>query len=165
MSVESLPSPLPRPRPWVMKIFLLVLVLVAAMPPLVVFYTDWLWYRELGYQQIFMTSLLARAGIVVATGLTVALFLMANFGVALRGLRIPLLMVKGPGQEPSPFVIEGKQLKLVAFGDSVRSCQPTRLQRVRKPCSPVGQAGMPNQRVNANSTTMNMMIAGTPNAT
>ena len=118
MSVESLPS-LPRPRPWVMRIFLLVLVLMAAAPPLAVFYTDWLWYREVGFQQVFLTSLLARAGIVVATGLAVALFLVANFGVALRGLRIPLLMVKGPGQEPTPFVIEEKQLKLVAFGIAV----------------------------------------------
>ena len=119
MSVESLPPPLPRPRPWVIRVFLLVLVLMAAAAPLAVFYTDWLWYQELGFQQVFLTSLLARAGIVVATGLTVALFLVANFGVALRGLRIPLLMVKGPGQEPTPFVIEEKQLKLVAFGIAV----------------------------------------------
>ena len=42
-------------------LLLLILLLGTAIPALAEFYTDWLWYREVGYEQVFLRSLTARS--------------------------------------------------------------------------------------------------------
>ena len=90
---------------------LLILALAAllffGLPSLVGLYTDWLWFGETGYQQVFATALgwrllLGAAAFVFAFG-----WLLVNFRVALSSLRLgPLVWV---GQQ-------GVQIELVVSG-------------------------------------------------
>ena len=67
---------------------LLALVLLAtSIPATAEFYTDWLWYQEVGYQQVFVRSLSARGTIGLVTSGIVMLFLWLNLRLALRSLR------------------------------------------------------------------------------
>jgi uncharacterized protein len=65
--------------------FLVVaLVVVALLLQLVPLYTDWLWFQEVGYRQVFVTTLSLRGSLFAAVALVVALFLWANLTFAAR---------------------------------------------------------------------------------
>ena len=51
---------------------------------LVALVTDWWWFSEVGYTQIFIKSLLAKITLFSAAGLFAAVFLLANFSLAIR---------------------------------------------------------------------------------
>lgn len=51
---------------------------------LVAFVTDWWWFSEVGYTQIFIKSLLAKIALFSAAGFFAAVFLLANFSLAIR---------------------------------------------------------------------------------
>jgi len=57
-----------------------------AGPSLVRFYTDWLWFGEVGYQQVFLTMLRAQATLFAAVFAVAALWLAANFRLALASI-------------------------------------------------------------------------------
>jgi uncharacterized membrane protein (UPF0182 family) len=42
-------------------LLLLAIAIFAGIPSFAEFYTDWLWYREVGYADVFLKSLSARA--------------------------------------------------------------------------------------------------------
>jgi uncharacterized membrane protein (UPF0182 family) len=75
------------PRLFGMPLILLLILLGTAIPACAEFYTDWLWYREVGYQQVFLRSLTARATTGMITGLAVFGVLWLNLHLALRTLR------------------------------------------------------------------------------
>jgi len=52
--------------------------------PAVPLYTDWLWFHEVGYGQVFLTILSLRGSLVVGVGLAVFLILYANLAFAAR---------------------------------------------------------------------------------
>ena len=58
------------------------LVVLAVLLQLVPLYTDWLWFQEVGYPQVFLTTLSLRGSLFGAIALVVALFLWANLTVA-----------------------------------------------------------------------------------
>ena len=58
-----------------LPILLALLFLATGIPTTAEFYTDWLWYQEVGYQQVFVRSLSARATIGLIIGGIVLLFL------------------------------------------------------------------------------------------
>src|SRR5438105_5788165 len=60
------------------------LVVLAVLLQLVPLYTDWLWFQEVGYSQVFLTTLSLRGSLFGAVALVVALFLWANLTVAAR---------------------------------------------------------------------------------
>src|SRR5262245_60509154 len=67
---------------------LLVLLLVATgIPATAEFYTDWLWFQEVGYLPVFVRQLSARGTIGIATGGIVLAFVWLNLRLALRSLR------------------------------------------------------------------------------
>jgi uncharacterized membrane protein (UPF0182 family) len=68
-------------------IFVAALILFTAIPSFAGFYTDWLWYRELGYEQIFLKSLSAQATTGVLVGGIVFAALWLNLRLSLRQLR------------------------------------------------------------------------------
>jgi uncharacterized membrane protein (UPF0182 family) len=68
-------------------LLLLLLLLGTAIPALADFYTDWLWYKEVGYEQVFLRTLAARATTGFLTGLAVFGVLWLNLRLALRTLR------------------------------------------------------------------------------
>jgi uncharacterized membrane protein (UPF0182 family) len=61
-------------------------ILFLILPSAVDFYTDWLWFGELGYQHVFLRVLSARSWIVCGVFFVVLGFLLANLRVALRTL-------------------------------------------------------------------------------
>jgi uncharacterized protein len=70
--------------------FFLLLVgifLLTGIPSLAEFYTDWLWYQELGYEAVFLKSLSARATTGTLVGVAVFAILWLNLRVSLRLLR------------------------------------------------------------------------------
>ena len=71
------------------RFFLLgaALVLFTGVPSFAEFYTDWLWYEELGYEQVFLKSLSAQATTGMAVGGVVFVILWFNLRLSLRLLR------------------------------------------------------------------------------
>jgi hypothetical protein len=63
---------------------LLLLVGLGLAGQVVPFYTDWLWFDEVGYTQIFLTVLSLRAWLFLGVGLAVFLFLYGNLSLAAR---------------------------------------------------------------------------------
>ena len=70
----------PRPAVWFLLAFLVLGIVGQAVP----LYTDWLWFQEVGYTQVFTTVLGLRGWLVLGLGLAVWIFLFANLWVAAR---------------------------------------------------------------------------------
>ena len=69
-----------RPAFWILLAFLFLGVVGQAVP----LYTDWLWFQEVGFVDVFTTVLTLRGWLVIGLGLTVWAFLFANLWVAAR---------------------------------------------------------------------------------
>src|SRR5689334_3761876 len=71
-----------RPQPFVFAVIaFLALGLLGQLIPL---YTDWLWFQEVGYTQVFTTTLSLRGTLFALVAFVVALFLWANLTLAVR---------------------------------------------------------------------------------
>ena len=94
-------------RPVRFLLFAVLALIFFAGPALVGFYTDWLWFGEVGYQQVFLTMLSAQATLFVIAFVISAAWLAANLRLALatvgdlrsvfttrEGIEVPL-----PGRE------------------------------------------------------------------
>jgi hypothetical protein len=73
-------------RPLRLAILAIGAILFFAGPSLVTFYTDWLWFGELGYQQVFLTILGAQGALFTVAFAISALWLVANVRVALASV-------------------------------------------------------------------------------
>ena len=98
-------SSTPPLNPRVRRIVLVVLAVgffaVVVVPWLAGFATDWLWYNEIRFESVFLTSLIARALLFVVTGIVAFAFLYGNIRRSRRGSgRVPTLYVNRPGAEP-----------------------------------------------------------------
>jgi uncharacterized membrane protein (UPF0182 family) len=79
----------------------LLFILVTVVPTLVGMYTDWLWFREIGYQGVFTTSLVAKVGLFVGAAIVTYLFLSLNVRLARSGpSRVPVLWRVSPELPP-----------------------------------------------------------------
>ena len=67
-------------RPVRFLLFAVLALVFFAGPTLVRFYTDWLWFGEVGYQQVFLTMLRTQATLFVIAFLISAAWLAANSG-------------------------------------------------------------------------------------
>jgi len=63
-------------------VLLLTAILLFVVPSAVSFYTDWLWFRELGYEGVFLRSLNAQTAVFASTFAAVYLFLFLNLRFA-----------------------------------------------------------------------------------
>jgi uncharacterized membrane protein (UPF0182 family) len=71
-----------RPQPLVLLVVVVVgLGLLAQVVP---FYTDWLWFGEVGYTNVFWTTLSLRGGLFTAVAVGALIFLWANLAFAAR---------------------------------------------------------------------------------
>jgi uncharacterized protein len=68
-------------------VFVVGIFVLTSIPSLAEFYTDWLWFREVGYEQVFLKSLSARATTGTTVGVLVFAFLWLNLRLALKLLR------------------------------------------------------------------------------
>jgi uncharacterized membrane protein (UPF0182 family) len=75
------------------RLLILLFVLLAAVPGLAEFYTDWLWFREVGYEQVFLRTLSIQSLLSVATGAIAFAILAANLIMAARAMRPRRLMI------------------------------------------------------------------------
>ena len=73
---------LSRPKPIVL--LLLVVIVLGLVAQVVPFYTDWLWFGEVGYPQVFTGILALRGVLFLAMAVGVLLFLWANLTLAAR---------------------------------------------------------------------------------
>lgn len=67
-----------------LALVVVALAVLAVLLQLVPLYTDWLWFQEVGYTQVFLTTLALRGSLFAAVALVVALFLWANLTFAAR---------------------------------------------------------------------------------
>lgn len=71
-------------RPPTLLIPIAVLVALGLLAQVVPLYTDWLWFQEVGYTQVFLTTLSLRSGLFTAVAIAVLIFLWANLTFAAR---------------------------------------------------------------------------------
>ena len=91
-------------------ILLLLVLAVTGIPAVAEFYTDWLWFREVGYEHVFLRSLTVRAIVATAAGLAAFAVLGGNLLLAMRALRPRPFMVATP-QGPQTITVDPKSLK------------------------------------------------------
>ena len=103
-----------RPIPLAITAFVLLFV---AAPSLIAFYTDWLWFGEVGYQSVYLTILRTQATLFTVVFAIAALWIDVNLRVALRSVREsrPLFITR----EGVEVAVGASQLRLVANAVSV----------------------------------------------
>jgi uncharacterized membrane protein (UPF0182 family) len=84
------------------------------LPSAVEFYTDWLWFQELGYGELFLQRLNAQAIVFIATGAAVFGFLFLNLHIARRTLTRPQIVL-GTGADGRPIALEGRRIATLAL--------------------------------------------------
>lgn len=92
--------PLPRSvRRIALGIIALVFVALIVIPWLASFFTDWLWFKEVGFQTVFATSLVWRIGLFLIGGALAFVFFYGNVRIARgAGSGFPVLFVnRGDG--------------------------------------------------------------------
>jgi uncharacterized membrane protein (UPF0182 family) len=111
--------------PRLLRIALLALgfLLVFGLPGLTTFYTDWLWFQETGYTQVFLTELATR-GLLWVIGLAVAFGLIgASVWHALRA--VPDSPVVWIGQPSVPVALPGHaEIRRLALGLTALAAVP-----------------------------------------
>jgi uncharacterized protein len=98
------------------RIPLLVLLafLFLGLPSLVEFYTDWLWFGEVGYQHVFARILSTKTGLALAVVALTFGFILANLLLAFRSLTRREILVTTP-DGPRVLVVEPQQLRSLVF--------------------------------------------------
>ena len=96
-------------------IFLAFIVLTMGLPALAELYTDWLWFGHVGYGQVFLKSLGARALLTGLSAVAVFALLAGNLWLALRVLRPRIVMVTTP-QGPQTLTIDARSIRRLATG-------------------------------------------------
>src|SRR5512147_2261588 len=94
---------------------LMLAVLFVAVPSLINWYTDWLWFGEVGYRQIFINSLMARLALGAGAFVLAFLPLAANLRFALRALAQPYIVLGEQVGGRPPLVVTRRHLTLVAM--------------------------------------------------
>ena len=100
-------------RPIVLLAAVAALLLVLSVPSLAELYTEWLWFGETGFQQIFLQGLRTKILLGGAAFLLSFAFLLTNLRLALGGSEKPYL-VFGGGGEVQPIVLDRRQLRWIA---------------------------------------------------
>ncbi|HKE83101.1 MAG TPA: UPF0182 family protein, partial [Vicinamibacterales bacterium] len=73
-------------RPSRIAIAVVVLLLALTAPTLLSFYTDWLWFGEVGYQSVFLTMIRAQGLLLIGAFALAAAWLVANIYLAVSGI-------------------------------------------------------------------------------
>ena len=94
-------------------LLLLGIVLLFVVPSAVEFYTDWLWFREIGYEAVFLRKLNAQALVFAVAFTLVFAFLYLNLRLARRRLNRPHIVL-GTGADGRAITVEGRQVSGLA---------------------------------------------------
>jgi len=98
-----------------LPILVALVLLGTGVPAAATFYTDWLWFKELGYEQIFVKSLSAQALVTTATGAVVFALLAGNLLLALRAMR-PRPFLIATAQGPQTIMMDPATIRPLALG-------------------------------------------------
>jgi uncharacterized protein len=91
-----------------------IVILILGIPAAAEFYTDWLWFTEVGYEQVFLRSLTVQAMVTVGIGAIAFLLLGGNLLLAMRSLRPRPFMVATP-QGPQTITVDPATLRPIAL--------------------------------------------------
>ena len=98
-----------------LPIILIGFFLFIIMPALIDFYAEWLWFGEVDYRQIFVTSLTTKILLGAAVFVGTLVLLGGNLRLALQELKKPYL-VGALGAETPPLVLDKKSLRTIVTG-------------------------------------------------
>jgi uncharacterized protein len=96
------------------SLLLVAVVVLTGIPSFAEFYTDWLWYQELGYEQVFLKSISARATTGTAVGVVVFVVLWLNLRLALRSLRRREFAIATP-EGPRIITVETGRIRTIIY--------------------------------------------------
>src|SRR3989344_5838296 len=68
-------------------VYAVTLVLVFILPKLIGFFTDWLWFGEVGYTQVFTTRLVTQLLLGASVAIFAFLFIYVNLQIAVRATK------------------------------------------------------------------------------
>ena len=98
-----------------LPVLVVLVFLITGIPAAAEFYTDWLWFKELGYEQVFLRSLTAQSIVTVVSGVLVFALLAGNLLLALRSLRPRPFMIATP-QGPQTIMMDPSTIRPLALG-------------------------------------------------
>ena len=90
-----------------------LLVLLFVVPSAVEYYTNWLWFREMGYEGVFLRSINAQVLVIAITFAVVFVFLSLNLRFAQRTFTRPQIVL-GTGVDGRAIALEGRRLSGIA---------------------------------------------------
>ncbi|HXH05697.1 MAG TPA: UPF0182 family protein, partial [Vicinamibacterales bacterium] len=102
-----------RPRPGRAVLVAAAVVLLFVLPSAAAFYTDWLWYQELGYEAVFRRRLTTSFGLGLGVFALAFVILRLNLALALALLAQPFVRV-GPGLHGRPVLFDRRRLRRAA---------------------------------------------------
>ena len=95
---------------------LLALVFLATTIPAVAeFYTDWLWFNEVGFEKVYLRSLTARGSVTAVVTTTVFGLLALNLILAMRALRPRPFLIATP-QGSQTIMMDPASIRPLALG-------------------------------------------------
>src|SRR3990167_2987156 len=68
-------------------VYIIPLVLFFILPKLIGFFTDWLWFGEVGYTQVFTTRLIAQLLLGISAAILAFFFIYINLQIAVRSTK------------------------------------------------------------------------------
>ncbi len=99
-------------------LFVLAVILLFAIPSISIYYTDWLWFNDLGYTQVFLRSINTQAAVFGAVFAVAFAFLYGNLRIAQTALTMPRL-VFGQTVDGRPVSIERAGVSRIALLASI----------------------------------------------
>jgi len=95
-------------------LILAVVLLLFIVPSSVEYYTDWLWFRELGYEGVFLRTLNAQFAVFAATFVAAFLILFVNLRIARASITRPHVML-GTGADGRAIAVQTGPLARLAL--------------------------------------------------
>ena len=96
----------------------IALFVLIAVPSFAELYTEWLWFGDVGYQSVFLKSLVTKSVLGFVVFLLAFLVLSGNLRMAVKGPNRPYVVFPGGG-DLKPLVLEQRHLGWLAVGVSV----------------------------------------------
>ena len=98
-----------------LALIVVALVLFIGLPRFAEIYTEWLWFGEVGFQGVFLKSLVTKAVLGITVFAAAFALLFANLRLAVRGPERSYTVFPGGG-DIKPIVLERKHLGFLATG-------------------------------------------------
>lgn len=102
-------------RPTRLTVLAFVFALLVLVPSVVGFYTDWLWFGETGYQQVFLRIIAAKMTLATAVFVLAFAFMGLNIRASLQRLRPRHFLINTPDGGQRMVVMQSSTLRAIAL--------------------------------------------------